>query len=353
MIRVLYIISNVPKYREAYINTLGKSVSLHLIVAPPELDNHVPMVVDPSSHVTIEYCNNVGSKTVSFSLKALRAVLAKEWDVLICGYAPRSLDRWLFSLIAGNRLLWVGHIFGRKNGMLQSLARKLLLRKCGGIIVYDPLTAERLRDEVGIKIPIISFNNSSFSKDQCFNLPIPQITNSLNLLFVGRPQERKRLDRLIMLAERNQFVNVRLVGPNMPEWLAANFGKRPNVEAYPACFDDELRSHMEWSHVVASPGHVGLLVVTAGQYRRPFVFDSASQHAPEVHIAYQTGQFAIDFSDDSEIDTWIENIKVNFEVLDMAADRIFNLVTEDYTAEGMAARVMSMVNAVPICTRDN
>ncbi|MDA3947660.1 MAG: hypothetical protein PF508_00405, partial [Spirochaeta sp.] len=286
--RILMILNNAPDYREPFLRELSREVDLMVVARPCEPDGLVaPAERIGYSYVEIPARRGLG---VVWQPGLGEVVTAGEWDVICSSINMRDIGRIrLFRRTPQlhDRWVWWGHIFGKTPlPGLARLRRSLLLRSAGALVFSDVIATE-VRERYGI--PVKSFNNTQVLKAD-FRAPVylsdgaddhPDL-GAVRLLFVGRYQPRKRLERLVALAGRRQDVQVRLVGPGMdaltiPEELKRSGG----VATFGRTVGDALNGHFDWADLVANPGHVGLLVMNTAQHGKGIVVDSSSDHAPE------------------------------------------------------------------------
>jgi hypothetical protein len=120
----------------------------------------------------------------------------------------------------------------------------------------------------------------------------------------------------------------------------------PRIQTYPAATNDDLLPFLGWSHIVACPGKVGLLVVTAARGSRAIVIDSESRHGPEHIIARETGQPFIDWSDSRIVDDFFTscfNGELDLKKLGLA---LGSYVKQQFTIEKMTHSFLDTVSSL-------
>nr|WP_290441785.1 MULTISPECIES: glycosyltransferase [unclassified Cobetia] len=181
---------------------------------------------------------------------------------------------------------------------------------------------------------VISFNNTEVSKKE-FRAGVYSDSKKLKLLFVGRNQERKRLDRLIELAKRLSYIELKLVGPGMDKLIGSD-DLPDNIQTYGHTTGVKLNSFFDWCDVVVNPGHVGLLVMNAARHGKSIIIDSSSNHAPEYILAEESDQSFIDFSNINKVIEHMNKIYENQEMLKTKAQKLQERAFQEYNIEQMA-----------------
>lgn len=333
--KVLLVMDHAPDYREDFFRELGKKVDLTVVAQPCEPDSLTP----PIKRYGYTYIEKPSKKLFGLIWQRdLKTILNKEkWDIICCDLNLRHLKRVLIFLSNSalwNRWIWRGQIFGRNKSWILDKIRNFLLKKSGGCLVYTDEIAENVQKKFRIKT--YSFNNTQV-KEKDFRKGIFDYHSGIRLLFAGRNQPRKKLERLVHLATRREDVSIKMIGPGMhnieiPEFLK-NSGK---IKRYGYMIGNELNPHFDWADMVINPGHVGLLALNAAKHGKGIVIDSKSQHAPEYIIAKEAKQPFIAFDDDKEVDQFIDDIIKNRWKLKKWGNNLQAIAKEKYTVEHMA-----------------
>lgn len=344
--KVLLVLNHATDYRESFLRELGNYVELTVLAGSCERDNlTAPKKRDGYTYVE---SNPFRVKGVSVSILHLRKIKPLEFDVICCAFSPRE-PFWFFYFLLSRKVrskwIWWGQIYGRNDSGLLNSFRKYILQKSSGILVYSQPIVERLKKDYGIEAS--SFNNTEIDENE-FTRGSFQKKKEVNLLYVGRYQPRKKLHRLVELAERRNDVYVRLVGSGMKEGIEIplKLNNSKQIEVFGYVSGKDLIPHFEWADIVANPGHVGLLVMNAARHGKGIVIDKKSHHAPEYWLAKEAEQPFIPFSDDSDVDKFIDEILGNKEVLKTLGDRLQSKAREKYTIQYMARVHFSMFKSV-------
>lgn len=338
--KVLFVLDHAPDYRESFLHVLGEHVDLTVVAQPCEPDGLMP----PNMRNGYEYIEIKGKKFSGLVWqKGLNWTLhSRPWDVVCFALNLRQVSRialFLMDKRYRDRWVWWGHIFGQNSSRLLDSLRRLLLSSGVGCLTYSEEIAEEVRARYGANAT--SFNNTQVRED---DFRVGQFCEhpEIRLLFVGRFQARKRLERLVELAVRRSDVFIRLVGPGMDELrVPDNLFNSERMEIFPRTVGEDLNPHFDWADLVANPGHVGLIVMNTAQHGKGIVIDSDSLHAPEYWLAKEAEQPFIPFGDHSVVDRFVDEIKQNRKQLQDFGDRLQAIARQKYTIEAMVSTHLS------------
>lgn len=339
-----------PHYREKLLKALAKNCDLTVSATP--CSDH--MLVEPKERKGYRYQEGRGPtffRRFGFWWLPREYGLARrnQWDVILCvedmHYPLRYLMylRWLFSRGVRPKWIWWGHFFGRRDWSVLRYIRRFLINHSDGALTYTEEIRRMLIDMGCHREKVVSSNNSDVAQKDICPLLVPPIDSRLNILFVGRYLEGKRVERLLGLAERLPFIHVRLIGPGMKE-LKRSFeqcGLKPRVEFLDPKIGDSLKTDFEWCHLVANPGSLGLQVISAAKYGRAIVTDSQSRHAPEAFIAREAGQPFINWGSSEEVDSFFKRTYAGEVSLGELGVMLAEHVRNHYTVETSAQRFLS------------
>lgn len=332
--KVLFLIDHAPDYRESFLRKLAEFCDLNILAHPCEKDNLKPPS-ERKGYTYYELDKTVGGK-IRWNLQHEKLIKEINPDVICVALNlryPLRIMTFLRNRKHRMKWIWWGQIFGRNDNLFLIRFKKYLVSKAIQSLVYT----EDIKSKLAVP-KVISFNNSQFSESEYIKLQNIK-SETLNCLFVGRPQKRKRLNLLIDLAERRKDISIRIVGPGTKEFF--NQPMPPNVELYPSAHQKELVNHFKWSNVVLNPGHVGLLAMNAACHRRPIIIDSKVNHAPEVILAKEANQYFVDFNNTESLDGLLNDLKSNHLLLDAKGQELFDTAMKKYTIEKMADKHMA------------
>lgn len=335
LLKVIYIINYAPNYRHVFLQELGKFCDLTVVSFNGKNAN----LQDPENRDGYNFIELKQKRLLNISFQLKEFTLCNDkYDVIIVGYNLRNPFRML-NVFRNQRVILEGLIYGKNENFFIRFFRHLFIKKSEGVLVYSKMVEDKLKQEIKNK-PIISFNNSSYSLTDIDILEKNEVTNELNILWIGRFQKRKKIDRLIDIASKYDFVKVRLIGPGIKENLKAI---PSNVEILGPIYDQDLKSHFEWSHAVFNPGGAGLLTMNAARFGRPIFIDNNSHHGPEIQLAIDGNQYFLDFSDDKLVEDLVFKCK---NTPNYMQNKGIELATkmENYTIEFMAKQYMKSIN---------
>lgn len=337
--RILIILNHAPHYRENFLRILGRKFNLTVFAKPCSTAN----LIEPQKRKNYNYEERNSQRFfLKFGLQVNKGewkILQKKWDRIILSWDLHHVYRYLYFLFSRtkNKVVWMGHIYGTRDSKLLRLIRRLFINSSGGVLTYSDSIKQKLIND-GIKVPIWSFNNSEVSREEIKCLAFHFIPDKIKLLYVGRYQERKKLDRLVNLAKHREDVEIIIAGNDMDNL----FYKYPEIESINnlqikgSVLGKDLEDLMEWCDVIANPGHLGLLVVNGARYGRPILVDNRSQHAPEVIVAKEAEQFFINWENLDSVNKQLNKFIQNRKIIEAAGKRLIEVVKSRYTVEYMA-----------------
>lgn len=346
--RVLLLLDHAPDYRESFLRCLSERTELIVLAHSCEQDGLTsPEVRSGYVYHALSSFRPLGSR---FTLNSELYSYIKEYkpDVVCIALNIRYPLRLLhFIMLARSpkvRWIWWGQIFGASGSKALLAVKQFVLKRSRGALVYSEDIASNVKALIP-SLPTVSFNNSQFLVSEFRKLDFARVDGRLKILFVGRPQNRKRLDLLLSLALRRSDVDIRLVGPAMAEYFA-DTTVPTNVALYPAAHGSDLVDHFRWSDVVFNPGHLGLLVMNAACHHRPIAISSVCKHAPEVILARQANQLFVNFENDAAVDTLIDELISDRELLGRKAQELYDCALQNYSVDHMADKHVEFFNEV-------
>jgi|GEM_PF-1640366 len=336
--KVLIVINHAPDYREGFFRKLGALVDLTVIAQPCGSANLTP----PDKRIGYEYIELPSANIFGFLWqKGIGNHLKKsKYDVLCIDFNPRMLSSLFFCLThkkLRDKWVWRGTFFGRNKSAFIEKLRAFFLPKAKYCLAYSEEIAKHLQSLYGIEAR--SFNNTEIEVEDfkpIFSTEQKSLEH-LNILFVGRNQPRKKLNRLVDLAERHKKARIRLVGPGMDTLnIPESLNSREKIQVFGKSMGKELEQHFNWSHVVFNPGGAGLLVMNAAKHGRGIVVDTHGYHGPEHYMARESGQLFIDFANERAVDEIVDKLCETPNLLRVLASEHQKLAKEKYTFDYMA-----------------
>src|SRR5690606_11352008 len=335
MLKVLIVINHAPDYREPFFRELAMHCDLTVIAQPCSTANLTP----PNERKGYHYIEimPISFKGIVWQRGINKILYENSFDIYCVDFNPRMISTfWIFltSPHLQSKWVWRGSVYGNSESRLLEKFRGLIFRKARSTLVYSKEIAARITKEYGV--PSISFNNTEVSTSDIQPIKVYNCKklDTIKIIFVGRYQERKKLERLISLAKLNKKVELRLIGPNMDVLTALlDNDTLSRVQIFGRLVGSELIPHFEWADVVFNPGHAGLLVLNAAKHGRAIVIDSNSKHAPEYFAAKESGQIFLPFDDLGAVNQWVEWVLENPENLTKLASQHQELALKEYTFE--------------------
>lgn len=335
--KVLLILNHAPDYRESFLEGLAKSAEIELTVVaqPCRPDRLSP----PTARNGYKYIEIMPFKFFGLLWQpGLRSILrTTNWDVVCVSANLRHISRIFLHLSSHQfwkKWIWWGLIFAESDLKVNNLVRRYLFKRSAGCLVHGKSVLARLHDEFDVKA--LSYNNTEVQESEFRNGNFEKIPNKIKILFVGTYKPRKKIERLIELAYRRRDVWVRIIGPGMEQLvISEDFINNERVSIYNKITGDELNSHFDWADIVASPGNVGLLTMTAARHGKGIVIDKDSYHGPEVFMAEEAQQPIISFGNNKDVDEFLDCLHDNPSLLQLWGSTLQELAKREYTIENM------------------
>lgn len=334
--RVLLVLDHAPDYREAFLRHIGSLVQLTVIAAP---SSEVVGLRSPTERKGYRYIETATKQHFGlFWQPGLYHILKlPEWDVCCVDINLRHLSRliaFVFQRVNRRRWAWWGMVYGRSQSWATRKVRGWLLRRGAAILVYSQAVVERLQRDY--QITSVAFNNSEVeAKD--FRRGSYPLEGPIRLLFVGRNTPRKRLDRLVQIVNRRRDVCARIIGPGSERLdVPQKHESEHRIVRMGYLSSSELDEHFDWADLVVSPGHVGLMVTAAARHAKGIVIDRDSRHAPEYQLAKDANQPFISFSDENEVDAFLDHLKDRRGRARELGEALQEVARSNYTVENMA-----------------
>lgn len=263
-------------------------------------------------------------------------------DLLILTFDPGILN--LFEMLrakpTGPRIALWGHGYGRSR-LIRPLRHYLAAKADATIFYTEKRRVEFYRDKA-------SSEHKSFVAPNSMVVANHGLGNSdkRHLLYVGRLQQRKRvdvaIDAIALLRARGVPARLMVLGDGEPvlselKAQANRLGVNDAVTFMPATYEpDALRERFHQAFAYLSPGHVGLGAVHAVSYGVPVITARDVAHAPEVdHLVEGESLFSSGLSADDMADAIQHVMQQDQKALSQACyKRFLQTCTIDHMAEG-------------------
>lgn len=335
-VKVLFVLNHAPDYRESFLSALSNYVDLTVIAGSCEADNLIP----PKGRKGYRYLEISHSVFLGaqWPREKYNYDYLSNFDIICCSFNPRS-PYWWFMILRYPELrskwIWWGQIYGRSNLFLFHYVRKFFLPISERILVYSDDIVTRMNTEYGLNA--VSFNNTEIGENEFYSgVYLNLNNNSLNLLFVGRNQERKKLSRLMDIIIQHDELKLRLVGKGMSDLeIPHDLIHNGRVEIFSHTTGAALKVHFDWCDLVVNPGHAGLLVMNAARHGKGILIDNESSHAPEVILAKEARQPFVSFSSVEDCKKILEVFRTDRTFLKSLGSNLQSVAKTKYTVENM------------------
>ena len=329
------ILNHAPDYREPFLALLARKIDLVVVAQPCQIDGlNPPAIRGRYRYVEIQPICFMGFRWT----RGLRELVASEdWDIVCVSANFRQLSRiytFLRSPRSHCKWIWWGLIYGENESRALRTVKRYMFQKSAAFLVHSQLVVNRLLSD--FKLTAVSFNNTETLLSDFVEGIYENNTTQIRLIFVGTYKKRKKIERLISLAERRADVSVRIIGPGM------NILKCPTdlissgrVSIVDRVTGKDLEPHFHWADLVVSPGNLGLMISSAARFGKSIVIDSKSYHGPEKWMGVEAGQPFIDFSDENEVDCFLNHLHHNPRQLAKWGAHLQELAKGQYTVEKM------------------
>lgn len=281
------------------------------------------------------------------NLKELKKCLDKEKPKAIINFLhPTNLSIWFVYWYSGRKK--IPNIYWNHGVNLQDpknkvklLIYKFLHNFSDAIILYSKNELRFIKKKHHQKT-FIANNTINFKK-------IPEITGSKKklkekhnvqfekyVLFVGRIQERKRLDVLIRIFQKKEFENFGLliVGPGFNHEYEKLIGESKNIIYLGSIYDDiHINEIFKLSDLFCIPGTNGLGVNQAMYWGLPCLALDV-RHSPEI-IYVEQNKTGFIVKDEDELATYLKLMLTDDQLLKKFSENAKKNIIEKASVEGM------------------
>ncbi len=216
------------------------------------------------------------------------AALARQADVVIAEFNLRMVSSvWSCLTRSNQRFIWFGHGFGHSR--LGRPAAAWLSRRADATILYDEAQRREFQEAGTDPAKLFVAPNTIHVPDSG---PCDDADDRKSFLYVGRLQERKRVDLLIdafakVADQLPEEVGLDIVGNGdlraALDAQIASAGLTGRVRTHGEVVDPtELKVYFHRAIAYVSPGDVGLGVLHAFGHGVPVITQRAGNHGPEI-----------------------------------------------------------------------
>lgn len=256
-----------------------------------------------------DYVTFVHNKVVSIfghkfllQFKALRAILKLDPEILVLrGVNPQLISThfvfFYYKIFKPKvKILWWGHGTLGNQGKFGQKLRLIFYRNSNGVLIQGQKGVDILSDAGLEKDKLFLIGNNLNDSDLGYlnhDIKPKQATDRLNIVFVGRVVQEKRIDLLLdalkMLQKEGHVFSCKIIGqgPVLDDLKnqAETFGLTNSVEFCGAKYGEELENYFLESDLVIIPDYVGLSIIQGLSYGLPFICsDDFNHHGPEMEV---------------------------------------------------------------------
>ena len=316
--KIAVIYNCVPHYREAFFRELSNSTEMDVsILADDTTDTKHMAVVTSESPKGIKL-QLIQTRSVRFLGKKfflqpglLRTLRHQRFDLIVPLGNPNILSTWVLMLWARLYrtpvLLWTHGTLEVETG-LKRWARIVYYRLSSGLLLYGDHAVDLL-GKMGLRNPPMFpiYNSLDYEQQKsirehisqadldAFRLQLGILKSSHILIFTGRLQPVKQLDKLIQLAsalnQRNVDTHCLLIGDGDErsnlESLASSLGIEGKTHFLGPIYDEStLGLAISCADLYVVPSGAGLAIMHSLAYGTPVLLhDDTTQHFPEWEAA--------------------------------------------------------------------
>lgn len=264
----------------------------------------------------------LGGKIINYS--NTQGVFNRKYTHYIITGSNSSILNWkilLYGKLTGRKVYIWCH--GEHDYIIKKRVRlfqRTFYRLAKGLLVYQEYAEPYMRD-LGVDISKIRYIHNSLDtqvQTDIYNNIRPSLifkdhfkNNAPTIIYIGRIQLVKRIDQLIEAVEHlkheGKDVNLVIVGQNVDytdfDRIIQNSIAKDSIWVYGPCFDETKNAELIYnSHLLVSPGNVGLSCIHSLSYGTPVVTnDNLCTQMPE-HGAIIEGVTGSFFKENDIID---------------------------------------------------
>lgn len=247
--------------------------------------------------------------------------IIRNYDVVVSTLNYRKPHTWIpWFFYRDKKWIFWGQGSGNSKSKLVIKIKKYIINNSDGYIVYTPAGKKELED-IGVNSSKISIAYNTLKIDN-FELTM----GSDYLLFVGRIQKRKGLERVLKAIQNTAYKFVIVGKGGDYELELKNMALKMNLanqvifkgEVYD---DEELKDIFSGAASYISPDHLGLGVVHAFAYGVPVIVNRNKNHAPE--FLYCTNNNSYIYDNDIELPLIIDEVFNDGEKRIMKKEKAF------------------------------
>lgn len=275
----------------------------------------------------------------------------EKYDIVLCMFNLKwiSILNCALNPTTNKKIFLWSHGYGKSN--LLNIVRVFFVQRCKGLVLYYKEHSE-VYNKFGVsKAKIFESSNTLHVPNHGFNEK--SIRNSF--LYVGRIQDRKKIDLLIIsfhkLVGFVPNIHLDVVGAgdelNTLKRLVVNLKIDSNVTFHGECTDEvKLKKLFQKALAYVSPGHVGLGVLHAFSYGCPVVTNSTEYHAPE-YVNLSDGHNSLLYDNlNSSLDTTLKMLVETKGLSQRLGSEAYKLYSTKRTISVMANNLINLLDVL-------
>ena len=300
MKKILILQNKIMHYRKSLYNELCKDFDVTILHSGTVSVNKDDLYTEKI--VKIKYLG-----PFVFQEEVLKYAKENNFDIVIAMFDLK----WVMNILAlylkpkKVKFIWWGHGYGQNE--IGNTIRTYLIHKADSLILYSDKKISRFIEDGIDKNKIFIAHNTFEIKNAELN---PNIKRN-SFLFVGRLQQRKKVDILIesfhkIVKDIDENITLKIIGSGKEEIFLQQLIKKLHLEKrvllLGAITDDSiLKSHYQSALAYVSPGAVGLGVLHSFAYGVPVVTGRFEHHGPELDDNIIEGYNGIIYNDETEL----------------------------------------------------
>ena len=276
-------------------------------------------------------------------------------DALIVEANPRYLStrraiRWIEQ--RNRPVLGWGLGSPRGGNWLEQRFRRSFLHSLDGVIVYSQRGADEYRS-LGLEHVFVAYNAVSLRPRQTFSKRASSLDGPPNVLFVGRLQDRKRIDILLracasLPAEIQPNLTIVGDGPAVANLQSLAAETYPAAEFTGAKHGVELEPYFAAADLFALPGTGGLAVQQAMSHGLPVIV--AQGDGTQDDLVRPENGWQVSPGDQTAFTSALRNALSDIPRLRKMGAESYRIVSEEINLEAMVATFIEALAAVSFGT---
>ncbi len=348
--------ASIPIYRLSFFKALNMKFHIKLFYGKNNIPSVEPLGIDNKFYLYFE--KKIGPFYIKWHSAQLAAI-NKESDLAILSWDIQYLSLWIAlikNLFYQKPIIFWGHGFSKHESKMKFLLRMIPVYFSNAIILYDHVTAERLKKIKGFEKKVFVAPNSidqvkiEQARDKWINHPdqllefkiTNQIHQSFNIIYIGRIYEENNLEILLksLILLINEGVSIKLIVIGKINDYVKGLQN--------LIFENNLLDHVVWvgelyeeeeiapwmlsSNIFCYPSNIGLSIMHAYGYGLPVLTDdNFLGHNPEIwSLVNGFNGLTYSMGDHIDLANKIVFLKDNFYLREKLSYNSLNTVREKF-----------------------